>query len=396
MAKLFYAVLFFALLCCTPACSSVKKDSYSIQLNLTGVADSVKAVLRPVTHDRSQQPLGEISLIHGRGEFKGVVEEPTAVYLMLSNGNGLLPMIIENGEITVSGKIESTPSERNPQSLNYNFSTLQVEGSAQTDLFRRIYAQKDSISHDFYLGKEKYREVSFAHGDARMKKDKARMDSIEATDSFKAMIAYEGEQMHRMDSLYCRMIYDHRDSYMGPVIMLSLYVYFTPSLRPLFEGLSKEAQESTYGQMVKNELYPVGRPGEKLPDFKVINAVGDASTMYQIAASNRLTLIDFWASWCAPCRAEIPNLKKIYEENKEHGLNILSVSIDTQDAAWQKALKSEDMPWINCRDTEGDIAKSCRVRSIPMLVIVDAEGRLVVDNLRGVALANRIKELLSK
>ena len=82
-------------------------------------------------------------------------------------------------------------------------------------------------------------------------------------------------------------------------------------------------------------------------------------------------LIDFWASWCRPCRAEIPNLKKAYELYHDKGFDILSVSIDDEDAAWRKALDKEQMPWTNCRDTEKDIRETYGVQSIPMLVAVD-------------------------
>lgn len=368
---------------------------YSVDFDVTGVADSTEVVLRPVTHDREAQNVSEGVLIAGKLRLTGEVEEPTAVYVKLKNGNGLIPIILDNSSIKIFGEVLSTPS-RDEAYVNYDFSQLTVTGSPLTDKYRAIYAVKDSMSEVRRNAFDRFRGINMEYGKARMEKDDAKIKEIEASDAFREMQAFDEEFMKNLENVYQAKILEGKDSFWGPVTMLTYYIYFIPSMRPLYEQFSDEAKNTTYGQMIRKELYPVGVPGDKLSDFSNIADNGDSVSMYGLAGKNRYMLIDFWASWCGPCRKEIPNLRKLYDKYRDKGFDILSVSIDKEDDAWRKALKDEQLPWTNCRDTEGDIAKTYGVQSIPMLVVVDAEGRLVVENLRGEELENRLEELLSE
>ena len=105
-------------------------------------------------------------------------------------------------------------------------------------------------------------------------------------------------------------------------------------------------------------------------------------------------LIDFWASWCAPCRKEIPTLKRLYAEYAEKGFEIVSISIDKKEADWSKALEDEQMPWINYMDNNG-IAKLYKVKSVPTMYLIDQNGVLIAENLRGEALVEKMAEIFS-
>lgn len=107
-------------------------------------------------------------------------------------------------------------------------------------------------------------------------------------------------------------------------------------------------------------------------------------------------LVDFWASWCGPCRKEIPNLKKLYELYKGKGLEIVSVSIDKNETAWKKALAEEKLSWPNGLDRAG-IADSYKVKFIPAIFLVDGTtGKCIAENIRGTELAAKLAELFSK
>ncbi len=108
----------------------------------------------------------------------------------------------------------------------------------------------------------------------------------------------------------------------------------------------------------------------------------------------KILVIDFWASWCKPCVAEIPNLKKLHEKYKESGLEVLSVSIDKDSKEWLLALEKYAMPWkqVLAPKAGADITKLYQFNLIPFIIIIDREGRIIGKNQRGEALDSFIKE----
>ena len=112
---------------------------------------------------------------------------------------------------------------------------------------------------------------------------------------------------------------------------------------------------------------------------------------------NYAPLLKFWASWCGPCRAEIPHLKEAYKEYSTKGVAFFSVSIDKDDAAWRKAMKEENMPWAQAQAPKAgkDVMKQYQFSGIPYILVLDEEGKIVAKNLRGKALTDKLEELLS-
>ena len=108
--------------------------------------------------------------------------------------------------------------------------------------------------------------------------------------------------------------------------------------------------------------------------------------------------MDFWASWCGPCRGEIPHLKEAYAKYADKGVAFFSVSIDKSDAAWKKALVEENMPWEQvCAPQSGkDVMKQYQFSGIPYILVLDKEGRIVGTNLRGKALMDKLEELVNE
>ena len=111
----------------------------------------------------------------------------------------------------------------------------------------------------------------------------------------------------------------------------------------------------------------------------------------------KYVLIDVWATWCGPCRAEIPHLKEAYKEYSNKGVAFFSVSIDKDDAAWRKAMKEENMPWAQAQAPKAgkDVMKQYQFSGIPYILVLDKEGKIVAKNLRGKALTDKLEELLS-
>ncbi|MBT8296773.1 MAG: TlpA family protein disulfide reductase, partial [Maribacter sp.] len=112
----------------------------------------------------------------------------------------------------------------------------------------------------------------------------------------------------------------------------------------------------------------------------------------------KATLIDFWAAWCRPCRAENPNVLKVYNKYHDKGLNIIGVSLDKTAEAWKKAIKDDGLIWHQVSNTayfNDAIAKMYNVDAIPAAFLLDENGVIVAKNLRGPALEAKVAELLN-
>jgi thiol-disulfide isomerase/thioredoxin len=113
----------------------------------------------------------------------------------------------------------------------------------------------------------------------------------------------------------------------------------------------------------------------------------------------KVTIVDFWASWCGPCRKENPNVVAIYKELHSKGLNIIGVSLDKDAKAWKEAIAKDNLTWTqvsNLKFWDEPIAAQYGVQSIPATFILDASGKVVAQDLRGDELKAKIIELLAK
>ncbi len=135
----------------------------------------------------------------------------------------------------------------------------------------------------------------------------------------------------------------------------------------------------------------------KYQDFTLPSNTGKDVALSGVVAANKYTLLDFWASWCVPCLAEMPHLKVAYSEFHGRGFEIFAVSLDEDAMAWYGAIKRYSTPWPQASSLEGfgcPVAKLYGVRSIPRNYLIDSKGNIVAENLRGTALSAKLRELL--
>ncbi|MEM6965833.1 MAG: TlpA disulfide reductase family protein, partial [Bacteroidota bacterium] len=137
--------------------------------------------------------------------------------------------------------------------------------------------------------------------------------------------------------------------------------------------------------------------GAVAPDFEQNTPEGNPMKLSDLRG--KVVLVDFWASWCGPCRRENPNVVRLYNQYKDQGFEVLGVSLDKGKEKWLKAIEKDGLTWQHVSDLRGwgnTVAKQYSVRSIPHTLLLDQEGRILAKNLRGPELAKKLAEIFKE
>ena len=167
-------------------------------------------------------------------------------------------------------------------------------------------------------------------------------------------------------------------------VSVARHAGFCMGVKRAVDGAVKAAQEGkpivSFGELAHNPEV-----------IRRLNAMG-ISVIHEVEqARGKVVLIDFWATWCMPCKAEIPNIKRAYAAYKDRGFEVYSISLDRDKSRW--LAEEPNLPWINVLDEAGVYADRFSVQSIPFTILIDREGRIVAKNVRGAELDDRLKAL---
>ena len=169
----------------------------------------------------------------------------------------------------------------------------------------------------------------------------------------------------------------------------------------LIKQLSDERRQRPAIQQIEADIRRTAKTAEgaTIPNFSQLTPEGKELSIMSEVAKNKVTIIDFWASWCGPCRQEMPFMVSLYESNKDRGLGIVGISLDKEKDAWVAAIKKLQMPWPQMSDLkfwDNDVAKAFNVNSIPHTIVVDSNGKILRRGLRGEQLKQFVESKLSE
>lgn len=332
--------------------------------------------------------LAEASLEKGKGVITLDLSEPREFSIKVDGQWANERFMLEPGKITIKATVERKETERGAY---YQWTDVAVTGSKSDDYLKAQMAIKEDLNKLYEAKNTKYADVMAAVGKARQDKDSMTMDSLMNTPRYNELQQAEKDFFAAVKKSYDEVLERNKETFWGPLMMLNLYAFLSPDNRPDFEAMADQAKNSYYGDLVRERLYPANQAGEKVPDFTTHDREGKAYSLADLLQNKRVLLIDFWASWCGPCKKEIPNLKKNYARYADKGFEIVSISIDQNEAAWVRALESNQLPWPNFLDR--DVSNLYKVSAVPTTYLVDGEGRLLAENLRGEELEAKLREL---
>lgn len=166
----------------------------------------------------------------------------------------------------------------------------------------------------------------------------------------------------------------------------------------LYDRLGQGARNTVSARLMQERIERLRKSetGQKAPDFTLPTLTeGQTLTLSKVKA--KIKIVDFWASWCGPCRLNNPSLRSIYADYRPKGLEIVSVSLDTKRTAWAAAVEKDQLPWLHVSSLKGwkcDVARLYNVTSVPAIFVLDEHDNIIATNLRGDKLRTFLAERL--
>lgn len=305
--------------------------------------------------------------------FKGTINEPTYYAIRVEGVNAQVEFILQNTHINISAHADS-------------LWTAIVSGSSETDI------QNEFVPFTGYHANQSlYNTYEAAHDSAVKAGDtqasalwEFRRDSL-----VKGMRAAAGKFINK---------YPHSITAINATAYYMEDLQQADSLVTVFERSPVKANEQVlYFRNLIDKKKSI-LPGAMAPDFTLSDEQGKPVTLSSLRG--QYVLLDFWASWCAPCRQESPNLVRIFETNKSRGFTIVSVSLDESKDAWIKAIQKDKLEnWTHLSDLKGwnsKVAVQYGIDLIPSSLLIDRQGKIVAKDLRGAALEKTVSKLLGE
>ena len=323
-------------------------------------------------------------VVDGKFRFEKV-SLPTSTYVLrLIDNNTALSAILENGNISLEANLKD--AERG------YIQKIEMNGGKNQDLITRFHNMKFEI-----LNHERY--VNATEIVAKIKKTKDHDEFVELNKKLQALAPDLEEEVK---AAQLNLIRENLDQYFVPQVFWVIQKITSPEeVKEIYDQLPPESQKNDRVVQVMNDIRIKEsiQPGKPAPDFTLKTPEGEDLSLTDLRG--KIVLVDFWASWCKPCRASFPHMKELYKKYNAKGFEVLGVTNDTNHKAWKKAIKDDGIPWLNVADefpTEGPVRTAKVITSygmdyLPSTVLIDQEGIIIAKLLHGDELDKKLEEI---
>lgn len=333
------------------------------------IKGSTEAKVGQVCLVTSQDTLAKAKLKNGKFVLKGKVDQPVVGHLVINYKKYKTPLFIEKAGYQVTaeglGDTLNIVSNGKLQKMQQEFLDLLAENVREMEICRAEM--------------KKAREENNHFGVAHLRWKQGQLDSVKG-------------------SLQTQFIAKYPNSLVAVYHMFNrLREMDYAELRSAYALLGEEAKQTAYGKVITARYEKLGQvvAGSIAPDFTLNTPEGKTVSLHGV--NSKLKILDFWASWCGPCRAESPCLVELYKKYKDAGLEIVSVSLDSKVAPWEKAIKADGLEWIHVSSLQGwecPVAALYQIHGVPAIFLLDADNRIVATRLRGEELIRKVEEML--
>ena len=354
------ALIFFA-------CQNEKKSTgYVLTGTLKDIADSSVVYI-----ETQNEKIDSAIVIGEKFTMQGKVDAPTHVYLSIKDSRNFGSLWLENNPMTI------TAEDGKFREAVITGSETQKDNDFLKSRINPLRAVEDSLE-----GILRAKDVEL---------EKSYRDSL---------IVKIKENYAEQKEAYKGFVKDYPNSFVSAYI-LKIYktAWGKDTTEVLYSPFAEEVKNTEDGQSIARyiELSVDPQIGDKYVDFEMENVAGEKVKLSDI--KGKYVLVDFWASWCGPCRKENPNLVKTYNNFHDKGFEILGVSFDQKKEPWVKAIEKDSLPWEQITDLlawECEAGVIYNVNAIPDNILIDENGTIIARGLRGAKLDEKLEELFNE
>lgn len=353
------------------------KPQYTITGKVINGVDGQKVYLRKLGENGPDKIATDSAVLSkGAFEMKGTVTEPDFYFIMVDGGRMPTLAFMENAPLNVS--IDINDGIKNT-----------VTGSPLNDLYEQYKAGASGLQ-------------------ASMLEISNKVKGIQESGASLSEVQMDGLRKEYMDIKDQLQTYQKKFMNDTPNTLVTSYVLSmamgemaVEDVEAIYSKFDDQLKRTRIASEIGKELSSLKKTavGQPFIDLKLTSPAGEVIAISDFAGKGKYVLLDFWASWCGPCRQENPNIVKLYNKYKGNDFEILGISLDSEAEKWAKGIADDKITWPQMSDLkawQSVAVETYDIKGIPHTILLDREGNIIAKNLRGEALGAKLAELLAK